>query len=310
MNSEMKEKIFVILTVDFEKDARFWHHPSKKFDYGGIMIGTHELVEILSTFGVKCTWFVEMNKDYPQSDMLFLFPYVVKSLAKRQDEIGVHIHWSKPNQLRGKYEYPTTNTSMLVHNSYYIEKSIKYCKEKLGEVGIKPVSFRSGAFFCVPWLPLILQRHGFIADSSSFQGYTTKRWPQSKILSQINRYKTLKPSKQPFFCDGKYCYKQGNLKIVEFPVNYSIDSLLRYEFLRRKIILEVRYRQRPCFLTLYFHVYNITDPDSGPDELTKIDYYKIRKLSILLEKLSKIDYLEFITLQEARQIFVDLDQNK
>lgn len=86
-------------------------------DYGGILKATHPVLSIMEEQGIRSSWFVERHADYPEHHTPGLFPEIIREIAERSHEIGVHIHWTRRN--RNGWIYPVRNKgwvkSMLIH---------------------------------------------------------------------------------------------------------------------------------------------------------------------------------------------------
>lgn len=294
----MNEKLYIVLSIDWEKDHSKWRYASKDVDYGGILTGTKCLEDILDDLNVPCTWLVETHKDYPELDIPKQFPeYVFELKTRKKDEIGTHIHWGSYNHQKKSWEYPT-------HDTEWVNDLIRHAKEEAAGFKINPVSFRGGAFFYVPHLPMLLERNGYLIDS-------TFEWiPQTKLLRQsraayIKRLMSTPPS--PYFCNLVDFRKTGASNILEFPVYLWVPRILKHKFVTTLLLLRFKYTMHG-FVTLYLHIDEVTDYRTGPNEKTKVDKNVADKLRHFLEELASNENVEFTTFNSARNVFKTKDK--
>src|SRR5206468_5176091 len=78
----VKNKLYVLFSVDWEPDHGKWRAAGAEHDYGGILVGTPALEQLLDELNLPCTWFIEASQD-PRRDLPSLFPPIVKRLAAR-----------------------------------------------------------------------------------------------------------------------------------------------------------------------------------------------------------------------------------
>ena len=293
----MNEKLYIVLTVDWEKDHGKWIHSSRDVDYGGILTGTKCFEDILDDLHIPCTWLIETHKDYPELDIPKQFPEYIFELKNRaNDEIGTHIHWGSYNHQKKCWEYPT-------HNTEWINDLIRYAKEEAAEFKINPISFRGGAFIYVPNLPTLLQRNGYLIDST-FEWQNSKNFPHPPRLEYA--IKLMSTPTSPYFADPIDFKKIGSSNILEFPVYLHIPRILKRRLVTTTLLLRFRYLMHG-FATLYMHIDEITDCKTGPNERTKVDTDIADKLRRFLEELVSSENVEFVTFSNALKL---LKENK
>lgn len=297
--------MYVILTVDWEVNCGKWRR--SEVDYGGVIVGTPSFEEVLDDLEIPCTWFVETHNEYVQRDIPKQFPELIKQLAyRKRDEIGTHIHLGKYNAEEDKWKYPAQ-----LDRSYF-SKQIGYAKDEMKSFGIKPVSFRSGAYYKFPGLPKILKNHGYINDSSRYyDGWVggTPSSPEPKSFFDIKSWRNFIISKtflrnpmQPYECDEIDCKKGGKSGIVEFPCSMHIMYLLQNDNLYDQFFSKLtKIKGKDLFIVLYFHIFEITDYRLGPNEKTNIDHYTLIKMKKFLDEMMGNE-INFLTMTCARDI--------
>lgn len=295
--------MYVILTVDWEVNSRKWR--KCEFDYSGVIVGTPSFEDVLDDLDIPCTWFVETRKEYVQRDIPKHLPDLIKQLTyRKKDEIGTHIHLGKHNAQDDTWVYPAQ-----LDKSYFSEQ-IGYAKDEMKSFGIKPVSFRSGHYYKFPGLPRILKNHGYMNDSSKYYdgwigGTSSSQGPKSYL--DIKSWKNLIISKtflrnplQPYECEEIDCKKKGKSGIVEFPCSMHIMYLLQERGIYRIFFDKVRrMSNKEQILVLYFHIFELTDYLTGPNEKANIDNMILSKMHNFLEELNNIENIKFVTMNES-----------
>lgn len=292
-DKKKKTSAYILLSIDWEKDASIWRNRSVEFDYGGIMVATNYLLELLSKMKVKCTWFLEMHADYPEFNLPARFPKLtqnIKSLSS--NEIGIHIHWARKSPHIG-WIYP-------VHDIYWVSSLVNSAVDTLNSMAIDPQAFRGGAFLHVFSLPKILKNSGISIDSSSFRKNTVS-WPQKKSESLKIKLSYLMNSPAPYFCNRYNILKKGNT-IFELPVSYNLFELYRSSLLMKKFIYELKYSKNR-FFSIYFHIYQLTKIDAPANQSSFLDNNFIKDFVDFLMKLKHGYSTEFLTASEAKESF-------
>lgn len=300
----MNKKLYVILSVDWEKDHgkyRFnkdnvdygkYGFDLDNVDYGGILVGTGSLENILDDFGIPCTWFVETAKDYPELDIPKQFPESILELKNRKnDEIGTHLHWGLYNHKKKCWKYPT-------HDTEWINGQIQYAKEEAADFKINPTSFRGGAFLYVPHLPELLQHNGYLIDST-FEWEPSTRLINSPKIEYMSRLMGTPPS--PYFANLIDFRKTGSSSILEFPVHLWLPRVLKRRRIADLLSLRFKYLMHGI-TTLYLHIDELTDYTTGPNEMTKINNNIIDNLKHFLDELSSNENVEFVTFNDALKL--------
>lgn len=287
---------YIILSIDWEKDASSWRNRDVAVDYGGVIVTTDYLLNLFAKHDIRCNWFVESHRDCPQFDLITLFPDYVKRInSSPANEVGPHIHWAKED--RGKWIYP-------VRDSPWVAALLEYAISNLRLLDIKPPAFRGGAFLAVPSLPKILAKAGIFLDSSSFRKNTVKSWPRSKRDIFKSRWSYLRKTPEPYRCSELDILIGGN-SLMEFPVSYDAFNLASNRFLKKKFLFELKYSDIKLF-TLYFHSYQCTLVNSPPNEKAKIDYQGIEELINFLDFIKSSHPVTFVKMSEANKILSEM----
>lgn len=281
--SKAQPKVYIMITVDWEKDHGKWRFSKDGWDYGGVIVGSKYLEDLLDSLDIPCTWFIETHTDYPDLDLPKKFPQKILELKSRvKDEIGTHIHWGKYDHEKQCWRYPIEDTQ-------WVDSLIRYAKEEMvNEFGINPTSFRGGALLRVPELIRLLESNGYSVDSTC----SGLKWILRGITTSI----------APYHPDLTNLEKQGNSKIVEFPVSLHLPALLGSGLPQRIMRLRMRF-VKPCFMTMLMHIDEITDYRTGPDNKTAIDKQILNNLRRLLEAIKSRENVEFLTMRDARSLF-------
>lgn len=296
--------LFVLVSIDWELDfaERNWNRLSGIPDYGGILVGTPFVTNMLDNLSVPCTWFVETHAEFPERDTPTIFPELVRAISERpRDELGVHIHWSTRNG-DGAIAYP-------VDDERWVTKQLEQSRRTFGNMGLHPVVFRSGAFLGVPALPRLLEANGYTLDSSvlwsrsnTFDSVKSARSPLATIALLIRRNLGRIPS--PYRCSHETSSFSGNSVVVEFPVHFNIMRLISPSYLLCHLPFFIRLVRmpQPAFLVLFFHIDELTDPRTGPDDQTKLATKENRATFNLLKRLQRMSGIQFLTFSQAREI--------
>ncbi|GAI90486.1 unnamed protein product, partial [marine sediment metagenome] len=262
------KKVFVVFSVDWEPNHGVWNH-NKGTDYGGILKATPVLESLLDAQQVPCTWFVEVGKEADR-DMPGAFPGDLRRLGRRmRDEIGLHVHWRHPDGLQGTTSYETGDRT-------WVQDQITHGVARLGSFGIRPTAFRSGALLFVSGLPGILEHTGFTTDSSTLWG-KAKRTTDSnegvRKTSTLGRMgwvvrRVLGSPPLPYFADPENVERTGCSSVLEFPIFSGLveSQRLVHSFVRHLTLWKARLGSSTTFLTLFFHIDELLDPRSGPNE--------------------------------------------
>lgn len=275
----------VLLTVDWEANHGLWQHLPSEEDYGGVLVGTGVLMSILDEFNLACTWLVECHADIHDRDLTRLFPEKIVQLGARpRDEVGAHIHWVRREA--GKDHYPIQETA-------WIDRQVTHARDALSALGMMPRAFRSGGFLRVPSLPAVLEARGYSVDASHIEALLPRRFLSSPV--------------QPYRCDRDNLARPGASNIIEFPTHFRIAGRIVPWFVNRTVIHHAQRLSRcdgDAFLTLYLHIDELTIPGSGRNEQTDVDESSVRRLRTLLTRLMDIDRVTFITMSDARRLYV------
>jgi len=300
----VKNKLYVLFSVDWEPDHGKWRAAGAEHDYGGILVGTPALEQLLDELNLPCTWFIEASQD-PRRDLPSLFPPIVKRLAARsRDETGLHIHWRRAWQGNCPI-YETRDVA-------WVQSQVEQGVDSLSSCGIEPKSFRGGSFLHVARLPEVLAESAFKNDSTVLwnrchrlnEGATAKR-PEpmlERVTSRLYRFCGRLP--QPYFTGHDDVEAKGNSSILEFPVFYNpldLDSPWR-RFLHRTVMSRAGLGSKPRFVSLFLHIDELTLSTAGRDEQCQVDEDAVRRLRATLNALAKRPNVAFVTLLQARAI--------
>jgi hypothetical protein len=289
----IKSPTYILLSVDWEKDASLWRDRTTDLDYGGVMVATDFILGLLDNLNLKCTWFLEMHADYPEFNLPARFPQLTQNInSLSSNEIGIHIHWARKSPHNG-WIYPVQDldwVSGLVHSAV----------DTLNSMAIEPKSFRGGAFLDVSSLPKILKNSGISIDSSSFRKVTVS-WPQNKADFLKIKLSYLRNSPAPYFCSNDNILRKGNA-IFELPVSYNLFELYHSSLLMKKFINELKYSKNR-FYSIYFHIYQLTKIDAPANHHSILDNNFIKDFVDFLTKLKQYYSTEFLTASEAKKIF-------
>ena len=226
----------------------------------------------------------------------------MRQLVRReQDEIGLHIHWSRPATDKS-LSYQTGDVG-------WINAQLDHGVRQLHALGARPRAFRSGALLHVGELPRLLGEKGFLVDSSTLWGRANRLHPDRTRLEEktfVARCGTLLrrafgTMPDPYFVDENDVERRGTSAVVEFPIAYSLfdartlaqGSFSRY--LRYKALLAGGTR----YLTLFFHIDELTRTSSGPDRKAEPDAPTVQHFRNRLARLQN-DGAEFLTCSAAR----------
>ena len=294
-------RLFVVLSVDWEPDKGAWKYPGSEMDYGGIIIGTPAFCRLLDELQIPCTWFIETSYD-PKRDLPGCFLDVVRQLAQRkQDEVGLHIHWRRP-AADNSVSYETSDIS-------WTNAQLDHGVRQLDALGARPKAFRSGALLHVKELPRMLSEKGFLVDSSTLWGRANRLKPDKKGFEKkpfLSRMSTLLERgfgsiPEPYLTHDSDVEQRGGSGTLEIPITYSLFDTRTFahgcfsRFLRYKALMARSAR----YLMLFFHIDELTNGATGPDQHTDPDPAMLRHFREHLISLQK-DGAQFLTCSEAR----------
>jgi hypothetical protein len=291
-------KVYVVLSVDWEPNHGPWAAPGRT-GYGGIMAGTPALESLLDEMEIPCTWLVESSGEEDR-DLPRLFPHLVDRLAARpRDEVGLHVHWRR-RRGDGSVGYETRDEG-------WVREQISHGVQTLGARGISPRSFRSGALLHVRRLPGILHELSFASDSSTLWGRANRparRTPFQRAASLAARL--LGGPRGPYFASGEDVEAAGVSGVVEFPIFSGILESRRplHTLVQRTALWKSALRRAPTFLTFFFHIDELLVPGSQPGAGETVDGQTMRLLGDQLRALRARPGTAFVTLSEARAVFV------
>jgi hypothetical protein len=294
-----------MLSVDWEPDKGAWRHSGTEMDYGGILKGTPAFCCLLDELEVPCTWFVETSYD-PSRDLPRCFPDVVRALSRRQqDELGLHIHWRRENDGQPAF-YETADLD-------WVGAQLDHGVRQLAAMGARPLSFRSGALLHVDKLPRLLNERGFTVDSSTLWGKANQlrqdkqgaeRKPfLSRLATMMHRAFAALP--RPYSTADDDVERPGTSGVVEFPISYNVfdaKSPGRNAFCRYLKFKALAGKQTE-YLMLFFHIDELTSPDTGPDEKTQPDVAMLSHFRAHLKGLKRSG-AKFVTASEARKLWL------
>jgi hypothetical protein len=291
-------KVYVVLSVDWEPNHGPWATAGKT-EYGGILAGTPALESLLDQVNVPCTWLVESSGEEDR-DLPRLFPQVVDRLRERtRDEVGLHVHWRRRNG-DGSMGYETRDEA-------WVREQIQHGIETLGARGVRPRSFRSGALLHVRRLPGILHELSFDVDSSTLWGRANRparRTPLQRAASLSARM--LGSPRAPYFTDGDDVEEPGGSGVVEFPIFSGLLESRRplHSLLQKTTLWKSGLRQAPTFLTFFFHIDELLLPGRPSGAGDAVDEPGMQLLEDQLRALRARPDTAFVTLTEARAVFV------
>lgn len=186
------------LTFDFDSTA-IWQStfrqtsptPVSRGEYGA-RLGVQRILDVLRKHEAKATFFVPIHS-------LKSFPEQVEKICSDGHEIGVH---------GLAHESPVALTP---------EKEEEYLLLSLAEIqsftGIRPVGYRSPAWDLSPDSIRLLEKTGFLYDSSLMGGDYHPYHPDLSYAINDEKYTKGRPS-----------------KIIEFPVAWELDDFPYFHF--------------------------------------------------------------------------------
>jgi hypothetical protein len=293
-------KVVVIMSVDWEPDHGRWSLPGREATYGGIVKGTPAFCRALDELAVPCTWFIEASQE-PDRNLPTLFPQTVRDLAaRRQDEIGLHLHWRRHDG-NGRLYYETADSG-------WVSEQLRFGVEQLTPFRA-PLSFRSGAFLYVADLPRLLTERSFTTDSSTLWGRSNrlkqdrtaerrKSIPQ-RVAGMGRRVMGLPPL--PYRAHEGSVERAGDSGIVEFPVYQNVfDPLSRPHALMDQIDIErARKTHSDVCIVLFLHIDEIMQPPAPTAEEHELDPAALAYLQSYLLCLKRIPGSVFATFSQA-----------
>jgi hypothetical protein len=294
----------VLFSVDWEPNHGGWDHYHGR-DYGGILKATPILESVLEAQNVPCTWFVEAGKEADR-DLPRLFASLLRGIAaSRGNEIGLHVHWRRSRGNSGRITYETSDRA-------WVQEQVRYGVASLAKCGIKPTSFRSGALLSVDGLPGILEDIGFTADSSTLGGKANRfRSSDSggdyrrtvKSVELVMRRLSGLPC-QPYFADRTSVEKAGGSLVLEFPIFSGLLESRRpiYALLRNIALWRASSASWNTFVTFFFHIDELLNPQSGPNELAEVERGVVQLLSDLIVGLRVRN--DVACLSMARELYL------
>jgi hypothetical protein len=262
---------------------------------------------VLDTQEVPCTWFIEAGKE-TQRDLPRLFPDILRGLAgRKRDEIGLHVHWRRHRGGSGTVVYETADSD-------WVRDQVAHGLASLRSLGIQPSAFRSGALLFVEGLPGILEDFSFQTDSSTLWSKANRirgsiEWGHSR--SALKRLKSAVrkvfsfPS-QPYFTDSTNVEKAGSSTLLEFPIFSGLLESRRpiHAFVRHLTLLRASLASNATFLTFFFHIDELLDRRSGPNDSAVVDMNIVRFLSDIIATLRDRGNTAFLSMSEARDCFI------
>jgi hypothetical protein len=268
-------------------------------DYSGIEIGTPILQKTLDDHHLPITWFVETSWK-TERNIPSLFPELIKEISERQqDDMGLHIHWSKEGVWGEAYETkdPEWITCRLLHGVKELEQH-----------GIRPRFFRSGSFLRVTDLAGKLAEAGFEADSSTRFGlgnpYRDGHGRKNLLNDTVHKVVLAKKALSgnwSFYRTGRGSVEEkGNSSLLEFPVTFNVFDLMnpwKSAFLLW-LLSRSCYEKKDVFLTLFFHIDEFLSPSKG-DQPSLVSSEKEAFFNEFLDKWVSSRSVKFISMGEA-----------
>ena len=292
----------VILSVDWEPDKGPWKWRGIEMDYGGILCGTPAFCALLDDLRIPCTWFIETSSE-PSRNLPTRFADVVRQLARRdQDEIGLHIHWRRRMEDHS-FVYETIDPA-------WVGAQLEHGVQQLNSLDLRPRAFRSGALLHIPHLPRMLDENGFTVDSSTLWGRANrlqsdkKRLQPKRLLSRVATltHRLVGGVPDAYFPMDSDVEQPGGAATVEFPITYSLfdSSTFRRGLLCHYVKLKALMAKKTRYLTLFFHIDEVTRIGTGPDEKAEADMAIIHHFRTHLAGLKRTG-ARFLTCSEARE---------
>jgi peptidoglycan/xylan/chitin deacetylase (PgdA/CDA1 family) len=199
-------RVSVYLTIDTE-DGYFPGAQLLTGDGLGSSFGTYGILDALDQCGLRATFFVNVYESgtHRAPDLI---ERLTKEIAERGHEIALHTHASSTLDF---YSRPLSS-----YDADQQERILSHGVELIeGWTGLRPVTFRAGAYSLSDATFEALERLGFLIDSSSF------------FISENNRI-------TPFTINA--VRMRGSL--IEVPVTYVIRALPGGELEHRKFDLD------------------------------------------------------------------------
>src|ERR1051326_518158 len=299
-------KLIVLLSVDWEPDHGKWRYAGREVDYGGILKATPVFMDILDRLELPFTWFVETSYD-PKRDTPSLFPRLIKEVAARkQDEVGLHIHWRRHNG-SDKLYYE-------MRDEGWVAGQVAHGVRQLEGLGVRPKAFRSGALLHIPGLPRILHTCGIAVDSSTLWGECNRVDITKTGLVRKNRFQRLMAVGRrlcgglsaPYLTDDNDVEKSGRSPLVEFPIAYSLYEAraFKQQLLYKHVVKQAGRHSGTTFLVIFFHIDELLLATSGPDLESKPEPLVVRHFAQHLSWL-KSEGARFMVFSDARRHWLD-----
>lgn len=239
-----KVRIIVILSFDAEQNIG-WEQ-----NYSGLLAGTPILLDILKKENIKTTFFVV-------GEAAKLYPDLIKDIFNMGHEIGCHGLY---HDIYGDpfYDIPGCKPLLPEELKNRIEIATKLIAKT---VGVRPVSFRSPRGWSSTACINVLEKLGYIADSS----YIMANYKSKQLI--------------PYHPSKNNWLEKGEMKILEIPnfgditgkPNTIMSSCLdQWPILRlygakslikhtKNFISYLKERELPIILSIYLHPWEFAE---------------------------------------------------
>lgn len=288
----LSSSTYLVITVDVEQDV------DKNFVYQGtyrnIDEGLPKIIEVCEKYGAKLTLLVTPDMTMKER--------IINLSTNRQHEIGLHVHPEYVqdfNLIKGTKAMTFLNQLSYEEQREVIRKSVGLFLENLN---IRPTSFRGGKFGINGDTLSILEKEGFLVDTSV---------TPSVDWSKIGGPNWLKAPHQPYYPSrnrvSRRAEKKDFCRILEVPITiYSAfkmvcwlrPSISTTEEMKLIFMWSVlRYKIEPALvMNMMFHSFETVDPNpyiKSYDLIKRFD----KMLAFLCPR--KID---FVTLSQLASI--------
>jgi peptidoglycan/xylan/chitin deacetylase (PgdA/CDA1 family) len=187
------------IALTFDVEANSWYYVEKTGEkYSGLTKAMPRVLDILFDRGVPATWFITHDREQRIDQE---FPSLVEKMNEN-GEIGCHVHFLIGAGPSSRFEQSIVSQMELIENATLL----------LRARGFRVCSFRGGNNFFDENTLKVLEKLGYLIDSSVVPGYCSTLYPGFVV----NHKRRL--SSKPYFPSYFDHCVPGNSKILEIPI--------------------------------------------------------------------------------------------